>query len=1431
MAMTGFSQLSEVPLSTKINSAIDIVEGEVISQFSFWDDNNQNIYTSNKVQVFKKLKGENVHHHLEVITLGGAVGMDKQTVQPSLQFEVGDKGVFFLKQNLVAINTTMFQTNFQAQPYSGPQGFIKYDPIKGIAHAPFRIYEDPEHDILEPISIQAHTAPVSLVAYDFSAERAEWASRGGAVISNFSPTTSTAGTASTITINGAGFGASAGTVRFSNADDGGATFTDGLATEIVSWNDTQIVVEVSQDAGTGPIEVVGTSTATSATDLTVSYAQLNAVFDPGTGDEAYQTRHVDRNANGGYIWQMHTDFDASAANAAFIRSLDSWRCSSGIYWEIGSTTTTDVVANDNINIVRFDNGTELPNGVLGRCTSRWSGCGGATIEWYVEELDIVFDDGTNWNFTTSAPGFTEFDFETVSVHELGHGHQMGHVIDTNDVMHYAVSNGEEQRTPNANNLACAGDVQSRSTGGAVCGQTVMSTFACAVAPVAEFSAASTAICNGGSTTFSDLSTNAPTSWTWGVSPGTFAFTGGTNANSQNPEIQFNAEGLYDITLTATNGAGSDSETKTSYINVGDTTSPVAVCQNITVFLDGAGNASIVAADIDAGSSDNCGSVSLSATPTMFTCAELGINTVTLTATDGNSNSSTCTSTVTVIDSTTPTAIFQNITTYLDGSGNSTITAADVDGGSSDNCGTPSLSTSPNAFTCADIGTNSVTLTATDGSGNASNASGTVTVIDSTSPTAFCQNITVFLSALGNATITAADVDGGSSDNCGSVSLSASPLSFTCADLGSNTVTMTTTDGSGNTDMCTSTVTVLDSVSPTITCPGTVVENVPGGTLSAVVNFSTPTANDNCGSASVVCVPASGSVFPLGTTTVVCTATDGSSNEETCSFSVIVQEAGAVDDCGDATALTPVIFGVPGWQSFALGASESLTGCTGDADDDVWFSFAAQSPNDVVLAQDPAGGYNAVVEIFDACGGTSLGCFDNYGAGAIERALPGGLVVGQTYFFRVYDIASGASASTDVRVQVKTFDEAEVHSNYCAGTYDLSESIYSERDDLGQIYTNPGVNVNGYRFLFEEQGGGLVVNYTSVGQTPYITLGNVPGLEYGKTYDVSVSHKVRIGANATVGNYWSDYGTSCPIDIQATVPTTQLRTAFCNGGDYYLTQQIRADAVPGASQYRFRFDGGGNTFIEPSNNYSVFLYNVGTAGNRMEYATVYSVDVDVFVNGAWSGYGPVCTIGMESGPEATAVRTTYCGGTYAFPAANYILAESVYGADYYQWRATPQAGGSSQTDITSGVSLAMHITSIDFSAGGDWDMEVRAFGGNVLGDYSSSCSITMNPTPIAPDGDEQADEIKSIHHSEMDLRIFPNPNDGDEFRISMDGLSENGKAEFFLRDLQGRLIESRTFVYKEKTDFVWNTTAILEAGVYLLETRVGHEQMTKLFTVR
>ena len=109
--------------------------------------------------------------------------------------------------------------------------------------------------------------------------------------------------------------------------------------------------------------------------------------------------------------------------------------------------------------------------------------------------------------------------------------------------------------------------------------------------------------------------------------------------------------------------------------------------------------------------------------------------------------------------------------------------------------------------------------------------------------------------------------------------------------GTHTITLTVTDTGGGSDTDDVVITVQDTLAPDITCPANVVVNLPMNSTatSMVVNYPAVTATDSCSSSVTVnSSPASGSVFPIGTTTVNATANDGAGHTSNCSFTVTVQ---------------------------------------------------------------------------------------------------------------------------------------------------------------------------------------------------------------------------------------------------------------------------------------------------------------------------------------------------------------------------------------------------------------------------------------------------------------------------------------------------------------------------------------------------------------
>ena len=361
------------------------------------------------------------------------------------------------------------------------------------------------------------------------------------------------------------------------------------------------------------------------------------------------------------------------------------------------------------------------------------------------------------------------------------------------------------------------------------------------------------------------------------------------------------------TRTATDDCGNESS-EVQTISVIDTTPPTASCKvPFDLYLDASGITTIVADNVDNGSTDSCdGDTTLSLSQTNFGCSHVGDNNVALTVTDACGNAATCNTIVKVFDVISPAAICKDVTVQLDSFGDVGIVAADINSGSSDICGIASLVASQTSFACADVGANIVTLTVNDNSSNPATCTSTVAVEDNVAPIAVCKDVTVKLDGAGKADITISDIDHGSNDACGISTLSLDNSSFDCSDVGPNTVILTVTDVNGNTATCPSTVTVEDNIDPVAVCNDfTLVLANGGGTISP--ESIGGGSYDNCGSTRTLS-KTSFDCKKLGDEIVTLTVTDDSGNEATCTSTITVQDedldgdgiGNLCDDCNKCT---------------------------------------------------------------------------------------------------------------------------------------------------------------------------------------------------------------------------------------------------------------------------------------------------------------------------------------------------------------------------------------------------------------------------------------------------------------------------------------------------------------------------------------------------
>src|SRR5439155_2374105 len=235
--------------------------------------------------------------------------------------------------------------------------------------------------------------------------------------------------------------------------------------------------------------------------------------------------------------------------------------------------------------------------------------------------------------------------------------------------------------------------------------------------------------------------------------------------------------------------------------------------------------------------DNCGGA-VTVTNDAPASFPAGTNTVTWTVRDARGNTATCVQTVVVTDSQPPAITtcpaLVNVVVNNGGCG-----ATNVNLGNpvaTDNCG-GALTITNDAPASFPLGTNTVTWTVRDASGNTTTCAQTVVVTDTEPPaiTTCPAQVTVVANA---GTCAATNVNLGNLvaiDNCGgAVTITNdAPASFP---VGTNTVTWTVRDASGNTATCVQTVFVTDTQPPMITCPSNITVATSHGKYTDNMNF-------------------------------------------------------------------------------------------------------------------------------------------------------------------------------------------------------------------------------------------------------------------------------------------------------------------------------------------------------------------------------------------------------------------------------------------------------------------------------------------------------------------------------------------------------------------------------------------------------------------
>ncbi|ARV05657.1 hypothetical protein BTO04_02625 [Polaribacter sp. SA4-10] len=528
-----------------------------------------------------------------------------------------------------------------------------------------------------------------------------------------------------------------------------------------------------------------------------------------------------------------------------------------------------------------------------------------------------------------------------------------------------------------------------------------------------------------------------------------------------------------VTLTASDLNG-NSDSTTFNVTLVDNSAPTIVAKNIDVYLDGSGNGTIVAADIDGGSTDNCGIVALSASQTAFSCSDLNpivANDIIITG---------------VYDGPLPGGLPKGVELYVV---NNIPDLAQYGLGSANNGGgtdDQEFTFPPGAATAGqfihvasessefnnffgftpDYTTGAVTINGDDAielffTGSVIDVFGDINVDGNGQPWEYLdgwayRNNTIASDRttfqLGNWSFSGTNALDGETTNA-SAHTPVPVGSFVYSPSPSGTapvsVTLTVTDANGNSATAIATVTVVDNINPTIATLTAISVNADTGVCTyASSQLIKPTADDNCSVASVVASPTS---LVLGENTVTWTVTDGAGLTETSEQTVTVTQKPAINTVspnngksGDIVTINGTNFGGSSLPTVTIGGVFMAV------------NSATETSIEVTLPADTCGG---AITVTNSCGVTSGSIPYEYTSPTINAVSPNNGKSGDTVTINGTGFSDSSlptvtigGVSMAVNSATETSIEVTLPPNTCGGAIAVINSCGVTSNTKLYVYT-------------------------------------------------------------------------------------------------------------------------------------------------------------------------------------------------------------------------------------------------------------------------------------------------------------------------------------------------------------------------------------------
>ena len=352
-----------------------------------------------------------------------------------------------------------------------------------------------------------------------------------------------------------------------------------------------------------------------------------------------------------------------------------------------------------------------------------------------------------------------------------------------------------------------------------------------------------------------------------------------------------------------------------------------------------------------------------------------------------------------------------------------------------------------------------------------------------------------------------------------------------------------------------------------------------------------------------------------------------------------------------------------------------------------------------------------------------------------------------------------------------------------------------------LYANEVAGATQYRFR-ATNGSAITIDKPS----RTFKFSQMSGILAGTTYSVDVA--------AYVNGVWGSYGSACNISTPAAA-TTQLIPSQCGITLTDIFTDLYSNAVTGATQYRFRVvnSKGTQTIIKPSRTFKL------SQVSNVDYGGINTIDVDVFVGGAWIGYGPTCSV-TSPAIQSTKIMTAQCGTT-ASSIYNYFYANEVPGATQYRFR----IDGVQTIIRTSRLFQMSQISGLAINT--TYSVDVDVYYNGAWQGYGTTCNITspavlaiMQNDAVAIENENEIvnQEALTITENNEDIIfttfVFPNPFK-EQFEIYFESGNDD-KMNLIVFDAAGKEIENYSITKTELQNMTFGEK--YQSGLYFVHVK-------------